>query len=216
MLSTGHETVEPRVEWRLWLKVSKYYVAPNFRERISYVSDLALEGLSEAYPVPADVDPEDFRLSIGGEKGEVYYRHAAGALTYAHKLQQAMTRRGIVCAPTVGIAGFTDHPDVARAMGDTALEKDLGEKPVPVPNWAELAGVSQTFGYVDHLIRRCEELETRIDDPEIPERRKAALRRQLESGRHDAREAAGRARAIPMQKLAQVLLHLHAEQRKHR
>lgn len=208
--------IEARVGWRTWLSVEQYYVVPNFIERMSYYEDFALEGVREVYPVPANFDPKEFRIAIGPPKGEVYFREAAEALDYADDLRVAMQDRGILCSPVVGISGYTDHPRIARPMGDTVIEQELGEAPVPTPDEADINGVVFAVGYADHLERRCGELEARIRNPKIQTQREADLRRQLNEKRREAREAARRAREVPIGELAQVFWHLRAEHKKYR
>ena len=214
-LLPGSAKIEARVEWRTWLRVRQYYVVPNFIERMSYFQDLVLGGVREAYPAPENVDPEEFRIAIGPPKGQVYFRDAAVALTYADDLRLSMQDRGILCSPTVGISSYTDHPHIARPMGDAVIEKELGEAHVPAPGEADIDGIAFAVGHADHLERRCAELEERLHHPEIPECRKAELRRQLDDERHNAREAAQRARSLPIHELARVIWHLRAAH-KHR
>ena len=212
-LFPARKALRVRVEWRTWLEVRQYYVVPNFIERMSYFEDLVLGGVREAYPVPRDVDPEEFRIGIQPDKGQVYFRDAAEALVYADDLRVAMQDRGILCSPVVGISGYTDYPNIVRPMGDSAVEQELGEAFVPAPTEADIDGVVLAIGRADHLERRCVELEARLRNPEIPARRKADLERQLGEGRREAHEAAEEAREVPIRELARVLWYLRAEHR---
>ncbi len=215
LLFPGRRTVRPRVEWWTWIKASQYYVVPNFHEKISYISDLVMEEIREAYPIPEDADLREFRSGIGREKGQAYFDFASEALDYAENLERAMYSQGILCAPEVGIANFTDCPRVSNRLGDQAVEKDLGETPVPTLGRDDVDDIAITIGYADHLQRRCAELESRLHDPVIPERRKADLKHQLTERRQEAHEALQRARAVPIQDLARTISHLRAEQRRH-
>lgn len=215
LLFPARQALPARVEWRTWLGVRQYYVVPNFIERMSYFEDLVLGGVREIYPVPANSAPEEFRIGVDSDKGQVYFRDPVEALDYADDLQLAMRDRGILCLPVVGISGYTDHPNIARPMGDVASEKELGEAHVPAPSEADIDGIAFAVGHADHLERRCAELEARLRNTEIPERRKADLRCQLDQEHRNAREAARRARSLPIQEFARVIWHLRAEH-KHR
>ena len=166
-------TERPVAIWRTVASVRSYYVEPNFYEDLE-PSDI--EDLKEHYPESAEQSPHDWEFGFAPSTGRVSFLLPEPALQYAEDLKESMEQIGVLCSPSVGIGGYTDLPD-RKARQEDAERRDHG---LPVPDEDAAARLGWKLCRLDYHMRRCRELEERLDDPQIPEQRKTYIESKLQ------------------------------------
>ena len=177
-------TERPVAIWRIVASVRSYYVEPNFYEDLEPPD---IEDLKEYYPESAGQSPRDWESGFAPSTGGVSFLTPEQALQYAEDLKESMEQLGILCSSSVGIGGYTDVP--GRKICQEDLERrDHG---LPVPHADAAAQLGWKLHFLDYHMRRCTELEERMEDPQIPEQRKAQIESKMQEEYESVREVLG-------------------------
>lgn len=174
-------TERPVAIWRIVASVRSYYVEPNFYEDLEPPD---IEDLKEYYPESAGQSPRDWESGFAPSTGRVSLLAPEQALQYAEDLKESMEQIGVLCSPSVGIGGYTDLPDCKARQGD-AERRDHG---LPVPDEDAADRLGWKLRRLDYHMRRCRELEERLEDPQIPEQRKTQIESKLQEEYEFTRE----------------------------
>lgn len=164
--------------WYVAAEARAYVVDPRFYESLDWRD---LDGDVEThYPLPPTEEPS-FHLDVFS--GRVSFRNPAAALRYARDLERAMGEQGVICSPRVVIRGLTDRLDTADQ--DLNKEADVANERggLPRPTGSETEAIVSDLAAADGRRRRREDLENRLQDPNISDLRKARIRPRLQEAR---------------------------------
>ena len=192
----GHSGPQRTIgEWYMAGSFHDYYVDPNFYEPIGY-QDL-VGYLRDQYP-PHPSSAPDATMHLNIFTGRVSFGAPDHALRYADDLKRTMHELGVLCSPVAGIEGHTDLR--LGCLESWSVEEEGADLSRSVPQLKEFEQQGLLFDLSDleRKKRRTADLEKRLDDPNIPGRRKARIRHTLrieqESERGVARNLESRSR----------------------
>lgn len=193
--------------WYIASPVVDYYVDPDFHEPMEY--DDVVRYLRDHYPPHPSGDPNAIvDLDLG--TGRVFFRGPAYALAYAEDLKRTMHKLGVLCSPVAGIRGYTDR----RRSAEGKPSKEEGARTnsgLPRLEKFGQEGLIFDLSTLEHRRRRSAELERRLGDRNIPDRRKAQIRRALSDERELERDAARNLECRPPEEIYGLALDLARE-----
>lgn len=174
-------------EWYIAGVFPGYYVDPNFYEPMGY-QDL-VGYLRDQYP-PRPSSYPDATMHLNLFTGHVSFGNPDHALRYADDLKRTMHELGVLCSPVVVIEGHTDRRP--ERPGSWQVEEEGASPNSGMPQLEEFKQQGLLFDLSDleRKKRRTADLEKRLDDPNIPGRRKARIRHMLRVEQESERGAA--------------------------
>lgn len=199
----------PVPRWRIAAWVENYYVEPGFYEDVD-ATDLA-DDLLEHYPEPVGSSLREWEPEIDPRTGRASFLCSEAALRYAGDLMVAMDRIGVVCSPSVGIGSYTDLRGPKHPGSDPEDGGEHHSHGLPVPEPEKIDGLVWKLRMLDHYLRRCAELENRLSDPRIPDRRKTQIERMLQEERELEREAQDGLREVDPARIYGLVISLANE-----
>ncbi len=171
--------------WYIVGSVLRYYVAPNFYELMNH--DDYIGYLRDHYPPHPSGDSEE-TIDLNVYTGHVFFNNPTHAVAYAENFKRTMHELGVLCSPVVGIGGYTDRRRHAGAEPMSG-ESERAYEGFPQLEEFKQQGLIFDLATLEHRKQRSAELERRLGDPNIPDRRKPAIRRALQEERESERVA---------------------------